>query len=97
MYDTAALTSLGTTSPRYKSAHATLYAHEIPNANLQTDPLTVLALTRVTLDHLIAGFETGESHVRNRVLLVVSLLRRYNRSKRRKGKVDTWEASSVLS
>jgi hypothetical protein len=37
-------------------------------------PLTIFALARVALDHLIAGFKTGESHVCDRVLLVVSLL-----------------------
>jgi hypothetical protein len=60
-------------------------------------PLTILALTRVALDHLIAGLKAGESHVCDRVLLVVSLLCRYDRRKCRQGEVNTREAASLLS
>ena len=40
--------------------------------------LTVLALTRVALYHLVAGFEAGERHINDGVLLVVGLLGRDN-------------------
>jgi hypothetical protein len=39
---------------------------------------TVFAFPGIALDHLITGFKAGISHIRNRILLVVSLFRRNN-------------------
>ena len=57
--------------------------------------LTVLALPRVALDHLIPGLEARERHVSDRVLLMVSLLGGDDGSKRSEGEVDTGERNKV--
>ena len=54
--------------------------------------LTVFALTGIALDHLVSGLEAGEGHVNDRVLLVVGLFRRNDRSEGSEGEVDTGEA-----
>ena len=41
--------------------------------------LTVFPFTRVALDHLVSALEAREGHLRNRVLLVSSLLSREHR------------------
>jgi hypothetical protein len=57
-------------------------------------PLTVLSFTRVTLDHLVASFETGKGHIRDSVLFMMSFLRRDDRSKCRKREVNPRETVS---
>ena len=54
--------------------------------------LTVLALTGVALDHLVARLEAGEGHLRDRVLFVASLVRRKERGIGGEREVDTREA-----
>lgn len=56
---------------------------------------TVLALTRVTLDHLVSSLEAGEGHVNDRVLLMMSLLRGDDRRKGGKREVNAREASRM--
>ena len=53
---------------------------------------TVLALTGVALDHLVAGLEAGEGHVDDRVLLVMRLLSGDDRSEGGKREMDAMEA-----
>ena len=53
---------------------------------------TVLALTGVALDHLVAGLEAGEGHVDDRVLLVMGLLCGDDRRKGGEREVNTREA-----
>ena len=53
---------------------------------------TVLALTGITLDHLVASLEAREGHINDRVLLVMSLLSGDDRGKGGKREVDTGEA-----
>lgn len=57
--------------------------------------LTVLALPRVALDHLVAGLETRERHISDRVLLMVCLLSRDDRGESGEGEVDTGEGDQV--
>jgi hypothetical protein len=56
---------------------------------------TVFALPGVTFNHLATGFEARESHVRNRVLLMVSLLGGDYRSKSGKREVNTRETETT--
>ena len=56
-------------------------------------PLTILALTRVALDHLITSFKAGISHIGNRILLVMSLFRRDDRGESCQGEMYTREAA----
>lgn len=56
--------------------------------------LTVFPLTGITLDHLVASFKTGESHICDSVLLVMCFLRGDNWCKCRKGEMNTREAVS---
>jgi hypothetical protein len=58
---------------------------------------TVFAFSRITLDHLATSFETGESHIGNGILLVVSLFCGYDRSKRGKREVDTRETKDGIN
>ena len=53
---------------------------------------TVLALTGVALDHLVASLEAGEGHIDDRVLLVMRLLSGDDRSEGGKREVDAREA-----
>ena len=57
--------------------------------------LTVLALTGVALDHLVASLEAGEGHVSDRVLFVVRLLRGDDGCEGGKGEVNTREGHQV--
>ena len=91
MMETAALTSLGTTSPRYRRAQATGYICKEKN-DPQNSTLTVLALAGVALDHLVAGLEARESHIGNGVLLVVGLLSGDDGRASGKREVNTREA-----
>ena len=52
---------------------------------------TVLALTGVALDHLVASLEAGEGHVDDRVLLVMRLLSGDDRSEGGKREMDARE------
>ena len=54
---------------------------------------TVFAFPGIALDHLVTGLEAGESHVRNRVLLMVSLLGRDDRGEGGEREVNTREAA----
>ena len=54
--------------------------------------LTVLALAGVALDHLVAWLEARESHIGNRVLLMVGLLSGDDGRASGKGEVNTREA-----
>lgn len=54
-------------------------------------PLTVLALPWVALDHLVAGLEAREGHLRDGVLLVVRLLGGDDGCERCKGEVNARE------
>ena len=56
---------------------------------------TVFAFPGIALDHLVASLEARESHIRDRVLLMVSLLGGNDRSKGGKREVDTWEGHQV--
>ena len=51
----------------------------------------VLALTGVALDHLVAGLEAREGHLRDGVLLMVGLVRGEEGRERRDREVDTRE------
>ena len=55
----------------------------------------VLALTGVALDHLVAGLEAREGHLRDGVLLMVGLVRGEERRERRDREVDTREGDKV--
>lgn len=55
----------------------------------------VLALTRISLDHLVSGLEAGEGHLRNRVLFVVSLVSRQEWRVGGQREVDTRERNKV--
>ena len=55
----------------------------------------VLALTGVTLDHLVAGLEAREGHLRDGVLLMVGLVRGEEGRERRDREVDTREGDEV--
>lgn len=55
----------------------------------------VLALAGVALDHLVRRLEARVSHLRDRILLVVGLVRREDRRVRREGEVDTREGNQV--
>ena len=57
--------------------------------------LTVFAFPGIALDHLVASLEARESHIRDRVLLMVSLLGGNDRSKGGKREVDTGERNKV--
>lgn len=57
--------------------------------------LTVFALTRVTLHHLVTRFEARESHVGNRVLFMVSLLRGDNGCEGGEREVDTGKTARL--
>ena len=65
MIDTAALTSLGTTSPRYSNAQATVLQSEPGGLEDMHTIHTVFALSRVAFDHLVASFEARVGHIRN--------------------------------
>jgi hypothetical protein len=58
---------------------------------------TVFSFTRITLNHLAASFEAREGHVGNRILLVVSFLRRDDRCKRGEREMNTREAGGHMS
>ena len=55
----------------------------------------VLALTGVALDHLVAGLEAREGHLRDGVLLMVGLVRGEEGRERRDREVDTREGDEV--
>jgi hypothetical protein len=57
---------------------------------------TVFPFSGITLDHLAPSFETGESHIGNRVPFVIRLFRRDNWSKSGEGEVDTRETASRI-
>ena len=57
--------------------------------------LTVLALTGVALDHLVAGLEAREGHLRDGVLLMMGLVRGEEGRERRDREVDTREGDEV--
>ena len=57
--------------------------------------LTVLALTRVALHHLVASLEAGEGHVSDGVLLVGGLLSGDDGGEGGEGEVDTGEGHQV--
>ena len=57
--------------------------------------LTVLALARIALDHLVASLEAGEGHFRDRVLLVVGLVGGDERREAGDGELDTRERNEV--
>jgi hypothetical protein len=59
-FATAALTSLGTTSPRYNKQHALVVKRIWQNSH-------VFALPWVTLDKLIVALEARNGHFRDRV------------------------------
>ena len=57
---------------------------------------TVFAFPGIALDHLVASLEARESHIRDRVLLMVSLLGGNDRSKGGKREVDTGETRYLV-
>ena len=98
MIPTAALTSFGTTSPRYNKAQATAKEYQSVSflllVNIESEKRTVFALSRITFDHLVACLEAREGHICNRVLLMVSLLSRNDGCKGGKREVNTRETTS---
>ena len=59
--------------------------------------LTVFALTRVALDHLVASLEAREGHVSDGVLLMVSLLGGDDGGEGGEGEVNTGESRSQIN
>lgn len=95
---TAALTSLGTTSPRYNRAQATVNKNQVNDSHITTkqgDRPTVFALPGITLDHLVATFETSEGHLGNRVLFMGSLFFGDDRSVGSEREMNTGETKRV--
>ena len=58
--------------------------------------LTVFAFPGIALDHLVASLEARESHIRDRVLLMMSLLGGDDRSEGGKREVDTGETRCLV-
>lgn len=58
---------------------------------------TVLALSGVAFDHLVTGLEARECHIRDRILLMMRLLGRYNGSKGGEGEMNTGETENTLA
>lgn len=54
---------------------------------------TVFALSRITLDHLVACLEAREGHISHGVLLMMGLLSGDDGSEGSQGEVDTRETS----